>query len=211
MAICHGWIDGQRRGLDDALLPAALHAPQTAEQVVADQPSQGHRADRDGRMRPAGPGSGRGGAGRRALGGGLRAPEPARTVPADFQEALWTQNPAAAEFFATLTGSQPLRVPVPAAPRQRRPPERAERIADYIVAAQRAPDAATDAPRPPAGVNNPNAADVSRMRHSLARWHPGLWRVCAAPGASGARRSRRRADPRAGRWRRAARRRRRRH
>ena len=44
-------------------------------------------------------------------------PQSRATVPPDFQQAL-DENPAAREFFATLTGSAALRVPVPPAQRQ---------------------------------------------------------------------------------------------
>ena len=46
VALCYGWIDGQRKGLDDVLVPAALLPAATAQLVVADQRGQGRGADR---------------------------------------------------------------------------------------------------------------------------------------------------------------------
>ena len=49
-------------------------------------------------------------------------PQSSASVPADFQRAL-DRDPAARAFFETLTGREPLRVPVPdaATPSGRRP------------------------------------------------------------------------------------------
>ena len=46
LGLAHGWIDGQKRALDDDVLASALHAARSAKPLVEDQPRQGDRADR---------------------------------------------------------------------------------------------------------------------------------------------------------------------
>ena len=97
------------------LLPAALHAPRTAQPLVADQPREGAGPDRRGpdAARRARPGRRRPGptaAGRRPT---SRRARP--SMPDDLQRAL-DAEPRAEAFFATLRASA-LRVPVPPAQR----------------------------------------------------------------------------------------------
>lgn len=103
VALCHGWIDGQKASLDEdyhlqAFTPRRAASPWSVRnrEIVA-------RLIADGRMRPAGQaeidrakGNGRWDAAYRIK----DAP-----VPDDFQAAL-DANPAAAAFFATLTGQR---------------------------------------------------------------------------------------------------------
>jgi uncharacterized protein YdeI (YjbR/CyaY-like superfamily) len=103
LALCHGWIDGQKRALDDDVWLQRL-TPRTAQ-------SRWSRINRDkaialieaGRMAPAGLAAVEQA---RADGRWDRAYEGARTitVPDDLQRAL-AAEPAAAAFFATLDGS----------------------------------------------------------------------------------------------------------
>ncbi len=49
VALCFGWIDSQRKGVDDQLVRPALHAPPRAQQVVTADVREGRGADRLGR------------------------------------------------------------------------------------------------------------------------------------------------------------------
>jgi uncharacterized protein YdeI (YjbR/CyaY-like superfamily) len=129
-AICHGWIDGQRKALNDtyflqrftprgprskwsqvnrstalAMLEAGRMHPAGHAQVLA--------AQADGRWEAA------------------YEPQSRATVPDDFQHAL-DQNPRAQEFFASLTGSRRYSF-LYRLHNVRSPARRAQRIADYIV------------------------------------------------------------------------------
>ncbi len=103
VALCYGWIDGQKSGLDDTHWLQRF-TPRTPR-------SKWSRINRDkatelieqGKMRPAGlheveraKADGRWDA--------AYAGQRTATIPKDFAHAL-DQNPAAREFFATLTGA----------------------------------------------------------------------------------------------------------
>ena len=103
-AICFGWIDGQKRAHDDTcwLQRFTPRGPRSKwSQVNRDRVQ---RLIDDGRMRPAG----------QAQVDAARAdgrweaayePQARATVPPDLQQAL-DANPAAQQFFATLTGAR---------------------------------------------------------------------------------------------------------
>ena len=95
VALCHGWIDGQR-----AFLVAAVHPTPSGEHLVMSQPRPGASADRAGEMQPAGL---REVEQAQADGRWEAAYEPPSTmaVSDDLSQAL-DANPAAAEFFAGL-------------------------------------------------------------------------------------------------------------
>ncbi len=129
-ALCFGWIDGQKGRLDDEywLQRFTPRKPRSkwsrinrekAEQLIA-----------DGRMRPA----------------GLREVEAARadgrwaaayagqataTVPPDLEREL-DRNPAAREFFATLTGANRYAI-LYRIQDAKRPETRARRIATFVA------------------------------------------------------------------------------
>ena len=115
-AICFGWIDGQRRPLDETFFLQRFtpRGPRSkwsqincgkAEQLIS-----------NGRMRKAGLAQVQAA---RADGRWEAAYEPQSraTVPADLQRAL-DADPRARQFFDTLTGVAAVRLPLPPASRQ---------------------------------------------------------------------------------------------
>jgi uncharacterized protein YdeI (YjbR/CyaY-like superfamily) len=130
VAICHGWIDGQRKPLDDTyfLQRFTPRGPRSKWSQVNREKALALIAA--GRMRPSGraqveaaQADGRWDA--------AYAPQSQATVPDDFQQAL-DQNPRARDFFATLTGSRRYAF-LYRLHNVRSPERRAQRIADYIV------------------------------------------------------------------------------
>jgi uncharacterized protein YdeI (YjbR/CyaY-like superfamily) len=128
VALCFGWIDGQRRSLDDThflqkFTPRRARSPWSKINI-------GHveRLIGEGRMRPAGQ---RQIAAAKADGrwDAAYASQSTIEVPADFQAAL-DARPEAAAFFATLSRSAryPFLYRIQAA---KRPETRAKRIAEY--------------------------------------------------------------------------------
>lgn len=104
VAICHGWIDGQRRGLDDQFFLQRFTPRKPRSKWSQINRQKATELIEAGRMRPQGlaqvkaaQADGRWDA--------AYAPQASAPVPADLQEAL-DANPRAAEFFATLTGSR---------------------------------------------------------------------------------------------------------
>lgn len=128
VALCFGWIDGQRRSLDEAhfLQKFTPRRPRSNWSKI----NIGHveRLIAEGRMRPAG---------QRQIDGAKAdgrweaayASQSTIEVPADFQAAL-DARPDAAAFFATLSRSAryPFLYRIQAA---KRPETRAKRIAEY--------------------------------------------------------------------------------
>ncbi len=129
-AICHGWIDGQRKPLDETYFlqrftprgPRSKWSQVNREKALAmieagrmhsAGQAQVDAAQADGRWEAA------------------YEPQSRATVPDDFQRAL-DQNPKAREFFATLTGSRRYSF-LYRLHNVRSPARRAQRIADYIV------------------------------------------------------------------------------
>lgn len=103
-ALCFGWIDAQRRGLDETFFLQrftprrprsrwSLINRRSAERLIADGRmraaglAQVHAAQADGRWDAA------------------YAPQSSATVPPDLQQAL-DADPAAGRFFTTLTGAR---------------------------------------------------------------------------------------------------------
>jgi uncharacterized protein YdeI (YjbR/CyaY-like superfamily) len=104
IAICFGWIDGQRRGHDDSswLQRFTPRGPRSRWSQINREKAQTLIAD--GRMRPGG----------QAQVDAAKAdgrwdaayePQGAATVPPDLQSAL-DDHPEARDFFATLTGAR---------------------------------------------------------------------------------------------------------
>src|SRR5438270_4764478 len=52
VALCYGWIDGQKDAVDDRWRLQRFTPPGASEQVVEDQPRPGDRADRGGADAP---------------------------------------------------------------------------------------------------------------------------------------------------------------
>lgn len=104
LAICFGWIDGQLRPLDESfyLRRFTPRGPRSRWSQV--NRSAAERLMAEGRMRAAGAAQVRAA---QADGRWAAAYEPQRqaTIPDDLQRALEAE-PAAQEFFATLTGSR---------------------------------------------------------------------------------------------------------
>jgi uncharacterized protein YdeI (YjbR/CyaY-like superfamily) len=103
VALCHGWIDGQKKAYDDSswLQKFTPRGPSSIWSKVNREKAEA--LIRDGRMKPAGlqameraKSNGRWDAAYDSAG--------AATVPDDLQAAL-DRNPKAKAFFATLTGN----------------------------------------------------------------------------------------------------------
>ncbi len=104
VAICHGWIDGQRRGLDEQFFLQRFTPRRPKSKWSQINRQKATELIETGQMRPPGlaqvqaaQADGRWDA--------AYAPQASAPVPPDMQSAL-DENPAAAEFFATLTGSR---------------------------------------------------------------------------------------------------------
>jgi uncharacterized protein YdeI (YjbR/CyaY-like superfamily) len=130
VAICHGWIDGQKRGFDERfwLQRFTPRGPRSKWSQINRQKAAG--LIEEGRMRPAGMvqvdaarADGRWDA--------AYEPQSRATVPDDLRRAL-DRNPAAAEFFATLAGARRYAF-LYRLHNVRDPQRRAQRIADYIA------------------------------------------------------------------------------
>ena len=128
VALCHGWIDGQAGRLDDRY-HLQVFTPRRARSLWS-QRNRDHveRLSAEGRMRPAGlaeveraKADGRWDAAYRQKGA---------EVPADFQAAL-DAVPAAAAFFATLTGTARFAFLFRLG-NLRRPETRERRIREYV-------------------------------------------------------------------------------
>ena len=128
-ALCQGWIDGQSSSYDESfwLQRYTPRGPRSKWSQI--NCTRVERLTAEGRMRPAGQAAvdaakadGRWDA--------AYAPPSTATVPPDLQAAL-DQNPAAAEFFATLTGSNRYAVLYRVAD-AKRPETRARRIEKYV-------------------------------------------------------------------------------
>ena len=130
VALCFGWIDGQKLAAGRRLLAAAIHAAQAGQQVVEDQPRQGGSSDR----------------GRPDAAGGLREVEAAKadgrwaaaydgqstaTVPDDLRQAL-DQDEDAAAFFATLDRGNRYAI-LYRIHEAKKPETRAARIAKFVA------------------------------------------------------------------------------
>ena len=129
VALCYGWIDGQARGLDETY-HLQKFTPRRAR-------SKWSKINRDkvtalidqGRMKPAGLAE----VERAKADGRWDAaydPPSTATVPPDLQAAL-DQNPVAAEFFATLKGSNRYAI-LFRIHDAKRPETRARRIAKFV-------------------------------------------------------------------------------
>ena len=114
VALCYGWIDGQKDAVDDRWRLQRFTPPGAPEQVVEDQPRPGDRADRGGADAP-----------RRALGvEGARADgrwEAAYDSPSRATSPrTWPSMPTPTPGVLRHAGPhQPLRHPVPHPRRQR--------------------------------------------------------------------------------------------
>jgi uncharacterized protein YdeI (YjbR/CyaY-like superfamily) len=129
IALCYGWIDGQKDALDDAfwLQRFTARGPRSTWSKI--NCAKAVELTQAGRMRPAGLA-----AVELAKGDGRweRAYEGAATisVPADLQQKL-DENPSAAEFFATLDSSNRYAV-LYRIHEAKRPETRARRIEKFV-------------------------------------------------------------------------------
>ena len=103
VALCFGWIDGQRRGADDTHFHQKFTPRRARSKWSKVNIGHAERLTAEGRMRPAGQ---REIDRAKADGRWDAAYDPPSTieVPADFRAAL-DARPEAAAFFATLTGT----------------------------------------------------------------------------------------------------------
>jgi uncharacterized protein YdeI (YjbR/CyaY-like superfamily) len=130
IALCHGWIDGQAKPLDDHHYLQRFTPRRSRSKWSKINREKAERLIAEGRMRAAG------------LSEIQRAKEDGRwddaydspstaTVPDDFQAAL-DAEPAAAEFFASL-GSTKRYSFLYRVTDAKRPETRAKRIAEYVA------------------------------------------------------------------------------
>ena len=123
-ALCYGWIDGQRAPHDDTHFLQRFTPRRSRSKWSEINRDKAIILIEQGRMKPAGikqvdaaKADGRWEA--------AYAPQSSQAVPEDFQRAL-DENPAAHEFFKTLTGVRRYSLPLPdrrrQAPRDARPP-----------------------------------------------------------------------------------------
>lgn len=129
VAICHGWIDGQRRGLDEHFFLQRFTPRKPRSKWSQINCRKATELIASGRMRPAGlaqveaaKADGRWDA--------AYAPQAKAPVPEDLMAAL-EANPRAADFFATLTGSRRYAF-LYRLHHVKDPARRAQRIANYI-------------------------------------------------------------------------------
>jgi uncharacterized protein YdeI (YjbR/CyaY-like superfamily) len=129
-ALCFGWIDGQRRPLDDEYFLQRFTPRRTRSRWSQVNRDSAERLIAAGRMRPAGLAAitaaktdGRWEA--------AYEPQSRATVPDDLQRAL-DANPAAKEFFETLKGQNRYAI-LYRVNDAKRPETRAKRIADYVA------------------------------------------------------------------------------
>ena len=130
VALCFGWIDGQKRGFDERFFLQRFTPRRRGSRWSKTNTEHVARLAEEGRMRPA----------------GLAAVEAAKadgrweaayeaasraTVPDDLQAAL-AADPAAAAFFATLTGANRYAV-LYRIQSVKRPETRARKIAEYVA------------------------------------------------------------------------------
>ena len=127
-ALCYGWIDGQARGLDEHFYLQRFTPRRARSKWSQINCDKAERLIAAGRMQPAGLAQVQAA----KTDGRWDAAYPAQsqaTVPPDLQRAL-QENPAAAQFFATLGGAQ--RYAFLYRLHHTKPEGRAERIALYI-------------------------------------------------------------------------------
>lgn len=75
VALCYGWIDGQKAAFDEHYWLQQLHTPQAEEQMVEDQPRQSHLPHREGQYETRRTPGSRKSKGRWAVGRRLRIAE----------------------------------------------------------------------------------------------------------------------------------------
>ena len=130
VALCHGWIDGQKRGLDDTHWLQRFTPRRARSKWSKINCGRATALIAEGRMRPQGLAEVE-----RAQADGRweAAYEGARsiTVPPDLAEAL-AADPAAAAFFATLDSANRYAV-LYRVHDAKRPETRARRIATYVA------------------------------------------------------------------------------
>jgi uncharacterized protein YdeI (YjbR/CyaY-like superfamily) len=129
-ALCYGWIDGQRAPHDDThfLQRFTPRRPRSRwSQINRDKAT---RLIEQGRMKPAGLAQIEA-ARKDGRWDAAYAPQSSQTVPEDFQRAL-DENPAANEFFKTLSGVRRYSFLYRIGD-AKRPETRARRIKDYVA------------------------------------------------------------------------------
>jgi uncharacterized protein YdeI (YjbR/CyaY-like superfamily) len=129
-ALCYGWIDGQRAPHDDTFFLQRFTPRRARSRWSQINREKAIQLIEQGRMTPAGlaqvqaaKSDGRWEA--------AYAPQSSGTVPEDFQSAL-DENPAAKEFFATLSGIRRYNF-IYRIGDAKRPETRARRIREYVT------------------------------------------------------------------------------
>ena len=128
-AICFGWIDGQVGRHDEHFYLQRFTPRRPRSKWSAVNRDRAQRLIAEGRMKPAGLREYEAAAADGRLDDAYE-PQSRATIPPDFQVAL-DEHPAAAEFFATLTGSDRYAF-LYRLHHVKGPERRAKRIADYV-------------------------------------------------------------------------------
>ena len=131
VALCFGWIDGQRKASRRHALPAEVHAAAGAQSKWSKiNVGEGRGADRGGADAARGPRRDRAREGRRPLGRRLRLTDATSQVPPDLQAEL-DKDPAAAAFFAALDSQNRYAI-LYRLHDAKRPETRARRLAQFV-------------------------------------------------------------------------------
>ena len=130
VALCYGWIDGQKRALDDDhwLQRFTPRGPRSRWSKVNRE--QGDRADRAGPHEAGGAARDRAREGRRPLGRGLRRPAQPRPCPTTYDGA--GRATGARGFFATLDSRNRYAI-LYRIQDAKKPETRARRIEKYVA------------------------------------------------------------------------------
>ncbi len=129
-ALCHGWIDGQRAPHDDSYYRMRFTPRRARSKWSRINRETATRLIEQGRMTPAGLAQVQA-AKQDGRWDAAYEPQSSATVPEDFQRAL-DENPAANEFFQTLSGTRRYSFLYRIAD-AKRPETRARRITEFVA------------------------------------------------------------------------------
>ena len=130
VALCYGWIDGQKGAFDDTFWLQRFTPRGSRSKWSKINVDKALALIEAGRMQAGGPGGGRGGPERRPLGAGVRVRR-ARHRARRTCSASWTRTPTAAKFFATLNSANRYAV-LYRVHEAKKPETRARRIEKFI-------------------------------------------------------------------------------
>ena len=134
VALCFGWIDGQRRSIDDTFYEQKYTPRRARSEVVEDQRREGRCADRGGKDAALRPGRDRAREGRRPWDAAYDSPSRIG-VPPDLQAEL-DKRPVAAANFAELKSTNRYAI-LYRLHDAKRPETRARRLAQFVEMLER--------------------------------------------------------------------------